>query len=64
MKKYALIAFQLTIIAIGWFILTWMLFDAMPSLAQDSRSTGTVVDIVMPGDRPIKVPCSTLSGGD
>jgi Spy/CpxP family protein refolding chaperone len=44
MKKYIIIAFQLTIIAIGWFILTWMLFDAMPSLAQDSSSSDMAVD--------------------
>jgi len=36
MKKYIIIAFHLTLIALGWFILTWMFFDAMPSLAQDS----------------------------
>jgi Spy/CpxP family protein refolding chaperone len=44
MKKYVIIAFQLTIIAVGWFILTWMFFDAMPSLAQDSALSGTAVD--------------------
>jgi periplasmic protein CpxP/Spy len=43
MKKYVIIAFHLTIIAIGWFLLTWMFFDAMPSLAaQDSGSSGTI----------------------
>jgi protein CpxP len=44
MKRYVIIAFQLTIIAIGWFILTWMFFEAMPSLAQDSGSSGTAVN--------------------
>ena len=44
MKNYVIIAFQLTIIAVGWFILTWMFFDAMPSLAQESVLSGTAVN--------------------
>jgi hypothetical protein len=45
MKKFLIIAFHLTIIAIGWFLLTWMFFDAMPSLARDT-STSSITDQV------------------
>jgi hypothetical protein len=50
MKKYVIIAFQLALIAVGWFILTWMFFDAMPSLAGDSSLPGTAIrtDAVQP----------------
>jgi periplasmic protein CpxP/Spy len=41
MKKTIIIAFHLVLIAVGWFILTYMFFDAMPSWAQDSSSPCT-----------------------